>query len=76
MLDDFVEVHEDHAVGDRLGEFDLGLGLWLGSVVMMFGCVVALVYGVDADGKGLEEIAAPLNKADRNRAVGEAAETI
>lgn len=37
----------------------------LGSVVMMFGGVVALVYGVDAEGKGLADIAEPLTKADR-----------
>lgn len=34
---------------------------------MMFGGVVALVYGVDAEGKGLEDIAEPLTKADRDR---------
>lgn len=52
-------------------------GYVLGSVVMMFGGVVALIYGVDAEGKGLEEIAEPLTKADRDRGVGEeATETI
>ncbi|MBP2299730.1 MFS transporter [Azospirillum picis] len=53
-------------------------GYVLGAVVMMFGGVVALVYGVDAEGRGLEEIAEPLTKAGRERGFEEeeAAETV
>lgn len=60
-------------VGEGTERDPLFWGYVLGSVVMMFGGVVALVYGVDAEGKGLEEIAEPLTKADRDRGVGEEA---
>ncbi|MBF5096214.1 MFS transporter [Azospirillum sp. INR13] len=64
-------------VGEGTERDPLFWGYVLGSVVMMFGGVVALIYGVDAEGKGLEEIAEPLTKANRDRGVGEeAAETI
>ena len=36
----------------------------LGSCVIMAGGVVALICGVDAEGKGLEEIADPLTRVD------------
>lgn len=60
-------------VGEGTERDPLFWGYVLGSVVMMFGGVVALIYGVDAEGKGLEEIAEPLTKADRDRGVGEEA---
>ena len=64
-------------VGEGTERDPLFWGYVLGSVVMMFGGMVALVYGVDAEGKGLEDIAEPLTKADRDQGVGEAAaETI
>ncbi|WP_372396308.1 hypothetical protein ABMY26_11040 [Azospirillum sp. HJ39] len=52
-------------VGEGMERDALFWGYVLVSVVMMFGGVVALVYGVDAKGKSLEDIVEPLAKADR-----------
>jgi MFS family permease len=49
-------------IGDGTARDPLFWGYVVGSVVMIFGGVVALIFGVDAEGKGLEDIAAPLTK--------------
>ena len=51
-------------VGDGTAREPLFWGYVVGSVVMMFGGLVALVHGVDAEGKGLEEVAEPLTKVE------------
>jgi MFS family permease len=51
-----------YLVGDGTQRDPLFWGYVVGSVVMIFGGVVALIYGVDAEGKGLEDIADPLTK--------------
>ena len=47
-------------VGNGTDRVPLFWGYVLGSGVMIFGGVVAWFFGVDAEGKGLEDIAAPL----------------
>jgi len=49
-------------VGNGTAREPLFLGYVVGSAVMMFGGIVALIFGVDAEGKGLEDIAAPLTQ--------------
>ncbi|MFC9433687.1 MFS transporter [Nocardia sp. NPDC057030] len=41
----------------------LTLGYVLGAVAMVLGGVIAVIFGVDAEGKSLEDIAAPLSEA-------------
>ena len=41
-------------------------GYVLGSVVMLIGGIVAFVFGVDAEGKALEDIAPPLSTYDEH----------
>ena len=52
-----------HLVGDGTARDPLFWGYVVGAGVMIFGGVVALVFGVDAEGRGLESIADPLTKA-------------
>jgi MFS family permease len=40
------------------------LGFILGAVMMIIGGLVELIYGIDAEGKGLEDIAKPLTAED------------
>jgi hypothetical protein len=47
-------------VGNGTDRVPLFWGYVLGSGVMIFGGLVAWFFGVDAEGKGLEDIAAPL----------------
>ena len=49
-----------HLVGDGTARDPLFWGYVVGSLVMVFGGVVALVFGVDAEGRGLEDITDPL----------------
>ncbi len=52
-------------VGDGTARDPLFWGYVVGAVVMIFGGVVALVFGVDAEGRTLEDITDPL--ANRKR---------
>ena len=49
-----------HLVGDGTARDPLFWGYVVGASVMTFGGIVALVYGVDAEGRSLEEITDPL----------------
>ena len=49
-------------VGDGTARDPLFWGYVVGAVVMIFGGLVALVFGVDAEGRTLEDIADPLTK--------------
>ncbi|KAB0676119.1 MFS transporter [Aureimonas leprariae] len=50
-------------VGDGSARGPLFLGYVVGSLVMMLGGGIALVCGVDAEGKGLEDVAQPVSSA-------------
>jgi MFS family permease len=54
-------------IGDGTQPFRLFLGYLLGAAVMIAGGLVAAVYGVAAEGRSLEDIAAPLAAAGRGR---------
>jgi MFS family permease len=54
-------------IGDGTQPFRLFLGYLLGAAVMIAGGLVAAVYGVAAEGQSLEDIAAPLAAAVRER---------
>ncbi len=49
-------------VGDGTARDPLFWGYVVGAVVMIFGGVVALIFGVDAEGRGLEDITDPLTR--------------
>ena len=49
-------------VGDGTARDPLFWGYVLGALVMIFGGVVAMVFGVDAEGRGLEDITDPLTR--------------
>jgi MFS family permease len=51
-------------VGEGKERNPLFWGYVLASAIMMIGGVVAVLIGVDAEGKGLEDIADPLSKVD------------
>jgi MFS family permease len=55
-------------IGDGSQPFKLFLGYLLGAAVMIVGGLVAVVYGVAAEGRSLEDIAAPLAAASRGHA--------
>jgi MFS family permease len=63
-------------VGEGTNRDPLFWGYVLGSVIMMIGGVVALLIGVDAEGKGLEDIADPLSRVDAPGAGGERAAVV
>jgi MFS family permease len=54
-------------IGDGSQPFKLFLGYLLGAVVMIAGGLVAVVFGVAAEGRSLEDVAAPLAAAGRDR---------
>lgn len=54
-------------IGDGSQPFNLFLGYLLGALVMIAGGLVAVVFGVAAERRSLEEIAAPLAAAVRER---------
>ncbi|HEX4359536.1 MAG TPA: MFS transporter [Pseudonocardia sp.] len=63
-------------IGDGKNPFNLFLGYLLGAGVMIVGGLVTLAFGVAAEGKSLEDIAAPLaakNRPGTTRAEGAAA---
>ena len=49
-----------HLVGDGTERDPLFWGYVVGSLVMIFGGVIALFFGIDAEGRGLEDITSPL----------------
>ena len=51
-------------VGDGTERDPLFWGYVLGALVMVLGGIVALVFGVDAEGRGLEDITDPITKAN------------
>jgi MFS family permease len=54
-----------HLIGDGTQPFKLFLGYLLGALVMIAGGLVAVAFGVAAEGKSLEDIATPLAAAGR-----------
>ena len=50
-------------VGDGTARGPLFWGYVLGAVVMVLGGLIALMFGVDAEGRGLEDITDPITKA-------------
>ncbi|MGH3779640.1 MAG: MFS transporter [Pseudonocardiaceae bacterium] len=54
-------------IGDGSQPFKLFLGYLLGAVVMIAGGLVAVVFGVAAEGRSLEDVAAPLAAVGRGR---------
>lgn len=50
-------------IGDASSRVPLTIGYLAGSAIMLIGGVVALAIGIDAEGKGLEDVADPLSKA-------------
>jgi MFS family permease len=54
-------------IGDGSQPFRLFLGYLLGALVMVAGGLVAVVFGVAAEGQSLEDVAAPLAAAGRSR---------
>jgi MFS family permease len=55
-------------IGDGSQPFKLFLGYLLGAAVMILGGLVAVVFGVSAEGRSLEDVAAPLAAIGRGRA--------
>ena len=51
-------------IGDGTQRTPLFYGYLVGAAIMVAGGVVALVYGVDAEQKGLEDVASPLSRVD------------
>jgi MFS family permease len=49
-------------IGDGTDRTALFYGYLVGAAIMILGGIVALVWGVDAEGKGLEDIADPLSR--------------
>jgi MFS family permease len=54
-------------IGDGSDPFKLFLGYLLGAAVMVVGGIVAIVYGVAAEGRSLEEVATPLSATGGGR---------
>ncbi|MGH3866535.1 MAG: MFS transporter [Pseudonocardiaceae bacterium] len=57
-------------IGDGTQPFKLFLGYLLGALVMIAGGLVAVVFGVAAEGRSLEDVAAPLAAANLSRPDG------
>jgi MFS family permease len=53
-------------IGDGSARGPLFWGYVMASVIMLFGGLVAFKFGVDAEGKALEDIAPPLSSYDEN----------
>ena len=51
-------------IGDGTERTPLFYGYLVGAAIMIAGGIVALIYGVDAEQKGLEDIARPLSRVD------------
>ena len=54
-------------IGDGSDPSKLFYGYLMGGVIMVIGGVVALVYGVNAEGQSLEDVATPLNAGGTRR---------
>ncbi len=59
-------------IGDGSSRGPLTVGYYLGAGLMMIGGIVALIFGIDAEGKGLEDIADPLSKVGSPSSAGPA----
>ncbi len=57
-------------IGDGTERTPLFYGYLVGAAIMFAGGVVALVFGVDAEGKGLEDVASPLSRVDAQSELG------
>ena len=57
-------------IGDGTERTPLFYGYLVGAVIMVAGGVVAWVYGVDAEGKGLEDVASPLSRVEAHSEPG------
>ena len=55
-------------IGDGSSRGPLSFGYYLGAAIMLIGGIVALVFGIDAEGQSLEDIADPLSKAPADHA--------
>ena len=55
-------------IGDGSARGPLTIGYLIGAAVMFIGGVVAWVFGVNAEGKSLEDIAAPMSSVAAGRA--------
>lgn len=55
-------------IGDASSRGPLTIGYLAGAAIMLIGGIVALVIGVDAEGKGLEDVADPLSKQNAEEA--------
>lgn len=53
-------------IGDGHDRGPLFIGYLIASGIVLLGALVAAVWGVDAEGKSLEEIAPPLSSYDEN----------
>lgn len=53
-------------IGDGMDRTPLFWGYMIATAIMLFGALVAAVWGVDAEGKSLEEIAPPLTSYDED----------
>ena len=51
-------------IGDGTQRTPLFYGYLVGAAIMVAGGIVALIYGVDAEQKGLEDVARPLSRVD------------
>jgi MFS family permease len=65
-------------IGDGSNPFNLFIGYLIGAVVMIIGGLVTIAFGVAAEGKSLEDIAAPLaaRRPGTTRAEGSATPTL
>ena len=59
-------------IGDGSSRGPLTVGYFLGAAIMIIGGLVAWFFGIDAEGKGLEEVADPLSKVHTPPAGGTA----
>ena len=51
-------------IGDGSSRTGLAIGYVVGGGIMIIGGLVEIVFGIDAEGKPLEQIAAPLSVVD------------
>lgn len=54
-------------IGNASSRVPLTIGYLAGSAIMLIGGIVALVIGIDAEGKGLEDVADPLSRTDQKQ---------
>ncbi len=51
-------------IGDGSSKTGLFIGYLVGAAIMMFGVVIEILFGIDAEGKSLEDITKPLTATD------------